>query len=340
MVVREPVTGRAANKSVYLLDNQEVIRRGLRLLLEPHGFGIVGESGSARTGTEEILALCPDLAIVADDLSDGSAAGVCRNVAVRNASIRSLLLTGEPDEAVLIESILAGAWGCLTKEDTNAEQLLLIRRALDGFTAFSTRFAPELLAEMPRARLNRPEDRLLELSRQELRVAFGVSGGLSNSEIGHELTLADKTVKNIVSSVLMKLGVERRSQVAVLITRTLDPVKGPPDRRFMFTPFPELTNEITKAFQECTDDTGAEGPTRQRHDAGADRLADALLAARTKLTLTRTGPGRSPRSAINNVLDPATDTDTDAGLARHDRDLAGPSEKNQRPRTGSSTVTG
>lgn len=336
MVVREPETGRTANKSVYLLDNQEVIRRGLRQLLEPHGVGIVGESGTARTGTDEILALRPDLAIVADDLSDGSGAGVCRNVAVRNASIRCLLLTGEPDEAVLIESILAGAWGCLTKEDTNAEQLLLIRRALDGFTAFSTRFAPELLAEMPHARLDRPEDRLLELSRQELRVAFGVSGGLSNTEIGHELTLADKTVKNIVSSVLMKLGVERRAQVAVLITRT--PVKGPPDRRFMFKPFPELTNEIAKALQECTDDTGAEGPTRQRYDAGADRLSDALLAARTKLTLTRTGPGRSPRRAINNVLDPATDTDT--SLARHDRDHAGPSEKKQRPRIASAPGTG
>lgn len=340
MVVREPETGRTANRGVYLLDNQEVLRRGLRQLLEPRGFAIVGESGSARTGTDEILALCPDLAIVADDLTDGSGAGVCRNVAVRNASIRCLILTGGSDETVLIESILAGAWGCLTKEDTNAEQLLLIRRALDGFTAFSTRFTPELLAEIPHSRLDRPADRLLELSRQELRVAFGVSGGLSNSEIGQELTLADKTVKNIVSSVLMKLGVGRRAQVAVLITRTLDPANGTPDRRFMFHPFPELTNEITKALQECTEDTGAERPTRQRHDGGAERLADALLAARTKLTLSRTGRRRSPPRAFKGVLDPNTDPDTVTVFARQVPDHAGSSENNQRPRTASAPGPG
>ncbi|WP_051483224.1 LuxR C-terminal-related transcriptional regulator [Arthrobacter sp. 31Y] len=295
MYAREPESQQLrAGRGVYLLDGQEVLRRGLRQLLEPQGFVIVGESGSARTGTEEILALCPDLAIVADDLSDGSGAGVCRNVAVRNTSVRCLLITAEPDEAVLIESILAGAWGCLTKEDPNTEQLRLIRRAQEGFTAFSSRFTPELLAEAPHARLDRPADRLLALSRQELRVAFGVSGGLSNGEIGQELTLADKTVKNIVSSVLMKLGVERRTQAAVLITKTLDPSHGPTDTRFMFTPFPELTTEITDALTECTSDT--EHLTVQAHDGGADRLANALTAARTKLTPTRTRTGTRPKN--------------------------------------------
>lgn len=298
MAMREPESRHAlARPGVYLLSNHEVLRCGLRRLLEPEGFVIVGESGSARTGTKEILVLCPDLAILDDALPDGSGAGACRSIAVRNTSLRCVLITGETDEAVLIEAVLAGAWGCLTKEDSNTEQLRLIRRAVAGFTAFSPRFTPELLAQVPHARLDRPEDRLLALSRQELRVAFGVSGGLSNGEIGQELTLADKTVKNIVSSVLMKLGVQRRTQAAVLITRTLDSACRSSDTDFMFARFPELTAGIVLALQECTGDTGAEPQTWQIHDEEAVRLADALTASRTKLTSHRPKRTRRPPQA-------------------------------------------
>lgn len=126
-------------RSVYLLEDHEVVRRGLRRLLESKGFTIVGESGSAREAARRIPAN-PDLAILDDDLPDGSGAGVCRDVVAADPSIRCLVLTGEAAEGVLIDAILAGAWGCLSKQDNNSEQLRLISRALAGHTAFSRRF--------------------------------------------------------------------------------------------------------------------------------------------------------------------------------------------------------
>lgn len=100
--------------SVYLLEDHEVVRRGLRRLLESKGFTIVGESGSAREAARRIPAMHPDLAILDDDLPDGSGAGVCRDVVAADPSIRCLVLTGEAAEGVLIDAILAAAWGCLS----------------------------------------------------------------------------------------------------------------------------------------------------------------------------------------------------------------------------------
>ena len=125
---------------MYLLDDHEVVRRGLRQLLESDGLSIAGESGSAREAVRRIPALRPALVILDDDLPDGSGADVCRAIAAADPSIRCVLMTGEADEAVLIDSILAGAWGCLSKQDDSSEQLRLIRRALAGHTAYSGRF--------------------------------------------------------------------------------------------------------------------------------------------------------------------------------------------------------
>jgi CheY-like chemotaxis protein len=129
-------------RNVYVLNRDELLRRGLRHLLESNGFTVVGETGSADEAAGRIAGLRPDLVILDDELSDGTGAGVCRTVAEADRSIRCLLLTGQPGEAVLIDSILAGAWGCLSLDDDNTEQLRLIRRALDGNTAYSRRFQP------------------------------------------------------------------------------------------------------------------------------------------------------------------------------------------------------
>ncbi|MBG6181747.1 response regulator [Arthrobacter sp. CAN_A1] len=112
-----------------MLDDHEMVRRGLRQLLESGGVNVVGESGSAREAVRLIPALRPELVILDDDLPDGTGAAVCRAIAVTDPSIRSVLLAGAAEEAVLIDAIVAGAWGCLSKLDDGGEQLRLIRRA-------------------------------------------------------------------------------------------------------------------------------------------------------------------------------------------------------------------
>ena len=162
---------------MYLLDDHEVVRRGLRHLLESDGLSIAGESWSAREALRRIPALRPDLVILDDDLPDGSGAEVCRALAAAGSTTRCVLMTGDADEAVLIDAILAGAWGCLSKQDDSSEQLRLIRRALAGHTAYSGRFQPALLAPFPRLGPKRPEERLLKLTRQEMNAATGLGNG-------------------------------------------------------------------------------------------------------------------------------------------------------------------
>ncbi|WP_427172183.1 response regulator [Arthrobacter sp. 92] len=264
---------------VYLLDDHEVVRRGLRLLLESNGLTIVGESGSAREAARRIPALRPDLAILDDDLPDGSGADVCRAMAVADPSIRCLLLTEASEESVLIESILAGAWGCLSKQDDSSEQFRLIRRALHGQTAYSSRFQPALLAPVPVHGPERARERLLSLTRQEMNVATGLGRGLTNRQIGHEMSLAEKTVKNLVSAVLMKLGMARRTQVAIYVNASL-PAANPAQGSYRVSPYPALVAEVTAALLTCTSEAAAV-PLRdavRAQDAG--RLATALAATR------------------------------------------------------------
>ena len=275
------------SRGVYLLDDHEVVRRGLRHLLESDGLSIAGESWSAREALRRIPALRPDLVILDDDLPDGSGVEVCRTLAAAGSTIRCVLLTGDAEEAVLIESILAGAWGCLSKQDDSSEQLRLIRRALSGHTAYSGRFQPALLASLPRLRPKRPEEKLLTLTRQEMNTAIGLGKGLTNRQISQEMFLAEKTVKNMVSSVLTKLGMTSRSQAAVFIARALNHQENPADGDHRNSPFPDLIAEVTAALLNCTSETRTAPPTDAERAEAARRLADALAATRTGLTSRR-----------------------------------------------------
>lgn len=283
-----PLTG----QSVYVLDDEEVVRRGLRRLLESHGFRIVGESGSACEAVRRIPALRPDLVILDDDLPDGSGAEVCHAVAAADSSIRCVLMTGEIDETVLIDSILAGAWGCLSQQDDNSEQLRLIRRALGGDTAYSRRFQAGIRCPVPGPGMNRPDEGLLRLSRQELNVAVGLGKGMTNRQISQEMSLAEKTIKNLVSSALMKLGLARRTQAAVLVTRTLRQSEDPSHGNYRLSRFPELIAEVTAALLNCTSEAGTVPLTAGMRAAGALRLADALAAIRTPVMAVRPLPNR------------------------------------------------
>jgi two-component system response regulator DevR len=160
-IPRRPSTG----QSVYLLDGHEVVRRGLRQLVESSGLSIAGESGSAREAVRRIPALRPDLVILDENLPDGSGADVCRAIAAAAPNIRCVLMTGDTDEAVLIDSILAGAWGCLSGQDDSSEQLRLIRRGLDGHTAYSRLVQPALVDAVPAPDL--PNEGLFTLTRSQ-----------------------------------------------------------------------------------------------------------------------------------------------------------------------------
>lgn len=271
----------STGQSVYVLNDEEVVRRGLRQLLESRGLTIAGESGSACEAVRRIPALRPDLVILDDDLPDGSGAGVCRAVAAADPAIRCVLMTGEIDETALIDSILAGAWGCLSQQDDNAEQLRLIRRALDGHTAYSRRFQPALLAPFPSLGAYRRDQSLLSLSKQEMNAAVGLGRGLTNLQISQEMSLAEKTIKNLVSSVLMKLGMERRTQVAVLVSGALRLSEDPAQGGYRSSRFPDMIAEVTAALLNCTSEAGIVPPTDGMRAAGVGRLADALAATKT-----------------------------------------------------------
>ncbi|MET1021304.1 MAG: response regulator transcription factor, partial [Arthrobacter sp.] len=195
-----------SGRGVYVVDDHEVVRLGLRHLLASQGISIAGESASAREAVRRVPALRPELVILDDDLPDGSGADVCRVLAVADPGIRCVLMTGDSDETVLVDAILAGAWGCLSKQDDSSEQLRLIHRVLAGHTAFSSQFHPALVAPFSLHAPELTDERLLRLTRQEMNAAIGLGKGLSNRGISQEMFLAEKTVKNLVSSILMKLG--------------------------------------------------------------------------------------------------------------------------------------
>ncbi|WP_018772495.1 response regulator [Arthrobacter sp. 131MFCol6.1] len=276
-----PLTGRG----VYLLDDHEVIRRGLRQVLVSEGLSIAGESGSAREAIRRVPALRPELVILDDELPDGSGAEVCRALAAAGSDIRCVLMTGEADEAVLIDSILAGAWGCLSKQDDSSEQLRLISRALAGHTAYSGRFRPALLA--PVAAPDRQDEKLRKLTRQEMNVAVHLGKGLTNRQISQEMVLAEKTVKNLVSSLLTKLGMAGRTQVAVFMSRVLNYPEDPGHGDYRLCPFPDLVAEVRAALLNCTSETRAVPLSEAERASDALRLAGALAAARPGLTRRR-----------------------------------------------------
>jgi two-component system response regulator DevR len=199
---------------VFLLDDHEIVRRGLRELVEStRDMVVVGESGSALEATRRIPALRPDVAVFDARLPDGSGIDVCRDVRSVDPSIRGLVLTSYDDERALVASVLAGASGYLLKTLSGDDIVSAIRRVAAG----------EDLSDHPQARALReswaaqPESdpRLRLLSPTERRILDLVADGLTNRQIGARLGLAEKTVKNYVSSVLGKLGMERRTQAAV-----------------------------------------------------------------------------------------------------------------------------
>ena len=205
---------------VFLLDDHEVVRRGLRDLLESEGdVEIVGESGTAAEATARIPALRPDVAVLDARLPDGSGIDVCRDVRSVDPAIKALILTSYDDDEALFAAILAGAAGYLLKQVGGNDLLDAVRRVAGGQSLID----PSLTARVLERLRNGPAEHqeLATLTEQERKILMLIAEGLTNRQIGERLFLAEKTVKNYVSSILSKLGLERRTQAAVLAARLL-----------------------------------------------------------------------------------------------------------------------
>ncbi len=199
---------------VFLLDDHEIVRRGLRelLSLEPD-IEVVGESGSAEEAIRRIPALRPHVAILDARLPDGSGIEVCRQVRALDPGIAGLILTSYDDEQALTAAVLAGAAGYLLKDIQGTDLVATIRRVAAG----ERLLAPERIEALQES-LGSPtpsDPRLRSLTPQERRILTLVAKGLTNRQIGSTLFLAEKTVKNYITVVLAKLGMERRTQAAV-----------------------------------------------------------------------------------------------------------------------------
>jgi len=203
--------------AVYLLDDHEVVRRGLRELLEVEpDLDVVGESGSAPEAARRIPALRPDVMVLDGRLPDGSGVEVCRQVRSIDPAIRAIILTSYDDEAALTAAVAAGAAGYILKDIRGSDLVDSIRRVAAGESLLDPDVVARLRAQWGHATPVDP--RLAALSPQERRILECIGEGLTNRQIGETLSLAEKTVKNYVTSVLAKLGMERRTQAAVYIT--------------------------------------------------------------------------------------------------------------------------
>jgi DNA-binding NarL/FixJ family response regulator len=202
--------------SVFLLDDHEIVRRGIAQLLESEDdIEIVGEAGTAAEAMARIPALRPDVAVLDVRLPDGEGVNVCRDV--RSAVIpppACLMLTSYSDDKALLGAIMAGAAGYLLKQVTGVDLVGAVRTVAAGGSLLDPNATAAVLERLRKS--GEPADpRYQSLSPQERRILGLIADGLTNRQIGTAMHLAEKTVKNYVSSLLHKLGFARRTEAAV-----------------------------------------------------------------------------------------------------------------------------
>ncbi|TNC19607.1 response regulator [Amycolatopsis alkalitolerans] len=206
--------------SVFLLDDHEIVRAGLKTLLDAEAdLRVVGEAGTAAEAMALIPPLRPDVAILDVRLPDGEGVSVCRDIrALLDPPPACLMLTSYSDDEALFGAVIAGAAGYLLKQVSGTNILEAVRTAAAGGSLLD----PELAASVTRRlrdRAGKPDTQYELLSPQERRVLELIAAGLTNRQIAQRLHLAEKTVKNYVSSLLHKLGFERRTEAAVYLEK-------------------------------------------------------------------------------------------------------------------------
>ena len=203
---------------ILLVDDHEVVRSGLRALLEDQDdIDVVGEAGTVEEAVRRTGLDSPDVVVMDVRLPDGSGVEACRQIRDRFPNVKVLMLTSFADREALMAAILAGASGYVLKRVGGSELVDDIRKVGAGESLLDPAVVADLFA---RLREGPAQDPLLSrLSPQELKIVHLIAAGLTNREIGEELFLAEKTVKNYVSNVLAKMGMKRRSEAAAHVAR-------------------------------------------------------------------------------------------------------------------------
>jgi two-component system, NarL family, response regulator DevR len=202
---------------VFLLDDHEIVRRGLRELLEAEGdITVVGEAGTAEEALARIPATAPQVAVLDVRLPDGDGVEVCREVRSRHPEIQCLMLTSYADDEALFSAIMAGASGYILKQVKGSDLIDGVRRVAAGESLLDPSVTRRVLE---RLRTKPEDDELSGLTEQERRILDLIAEGLTNRQIGERMFLAEKTIKNYVSNLLSKLGMSRRSEAAAYAAR-------------------------------------------------------------------------------------------------------------------------
>ena len=206
---------------VFLLDDHEIVRRGVKDLLEADpGIMVVGEAGTAAAALARIPALRPDVAVLDVRLPDGDGVTVCREIRSKMPSVACLILTSFSDDEALFDAIMAGAAGYVLKQIRGTDLVGAVRTVAAGESMLDPEAASRVMRRM-RDQAAR-SDPLAGLTEQERRILELIGEGLTNRQIGERLFLAEKTVKNYVSALFAKLGMERRTQAAAYAARIFE----------------------------------------------------------------------------------------------------------------------
>ncbi|HEX2701110.1 MAG TPA: response regulator transcription factor [Acidimicrobiales bacterium] len=202
---------------VFLLDDHEVVRRGVRELLESEDdLEVVGEAGTAEEALARIPATSPQVAVLDIRLPDGDGIEVCREIRSRHPDIACIMLTSFSDDEAVYAAIMAGASGYLLKQVRGNDLVNGIRRVAAGDSLLDPSVTSRVLE---RLRHKDDAEELASLTEQERNILGFIAEGLTNRQIGERMFLAEKTVKNYVSNVLAKLGMTRRTEAAVYAAR-------------------------------------------------------------------------------------------------------------------------
>ncbi|MGA5703953.1 response regulator [Peterkaempfera bronchialis] len=206
---------------VFLLDDHEVVRRGVHDLLDAEpDLAVVGEAATAAQALARVPALRPQVAVLDVRLPDGDGVSVCRELRSQMPELACLMLTSFDDEEALLDAIMAGAAGYVLKQIKGTDLVTAVRTVASGQSMLDPGATTRLMARLREEKHPEPEEELLSgLTERERQILALIGEGMTNRQIGQRLYLAEKTVKNHISRLLAKLGVERRVQAAVIATQ-------------------------------------------------------------------------------------------------------------------------